>query len=332
MPTQIEQIKNLHSGSQGWYTQYPWFSIGQLINADNEKKDATFRKVAQKAAIYFNNTQRLHYLLHEQPINKSGWLREYNIGVVSEAQEIPQQVQTKLPQQTTPEIHVEQEIIPQIDTVEIAAETTNVSAIAPIITIDKENIEEKDIVKKNEELTYLQPKVDNKNIFKIDLTKEEDKETEEGLDEIEGENDFVLPEIEGEKSELRIRAVLESQQALPLIAFEPYHTIDYFASLGIKVDLKALDDKLGKQLKSFTSWLKTMKRLPVQEDGSTETGIIVVKTDYSLENIVVVTEAMAEVLIKQGKKEQAIEIFQKLSLLHPEKNHYFVAQIEQLKK
>jgi hypothetical protein len=44
--------------------------------------------------------------------------------------------------------------------------------------------------------------------------------------------------------------------------FEPLFSIDYFASQGIKLSEAILnDDKLGKQLKSFTSWLKTMKKV-----------------------------------------------------------------------
>src|ERR1019366_810707 len=41
---------------------------------------------------------------------------------------------------------------------------------------------------------------------------------------------------------------------------EPYYTIDYFASQGIKADLTQLPhDKLTKQLLTFTDWLKKMK-------------------------------------------------------------------------
>ncbi|MGE5107570.1 MAG: hypothetical protein ACM3H8_08500, partial [Sphingobacteriales bacterium] len=45
----------------------------------------------------------------------------------------------------------------------------------------------------------------------------------------------------------------------------------------------------------------------------------------------ITTEAMAEVLLKQGKTEKAIDIYHKLSLLYPEKSAYFAAKIEQLK-
>jgi hypothetical protein len=120
------------------------------------------------------------------------------------------------------------------------------------------------------------------------------------------------------------------------ITFEPLHTSDYFASLGIKLSNKALDsDKLGKQLKSFTEWLKDMKKMqpdqiPLQSD----------QADLSIQKLAeasnletgVETEAMAEVLIQQGKKQKAINVYKKLSLLNPSKSAYFAAKIDQLKE
>jgi len=50
-----------------------------------------------------------------------------------------------------------------------------------------------------------------------------------------------------------------------VIVFTPYHMVDYFASQGIKLVLEDNPpDTLSKQLKSFTDWLKVMKKLPVQ--------------------------------------------------------------------
>ena len=46
------------------------------------------------------------------------------------------------------------------------------------------------------------------------------------------------------------------------MVFEPMHLVDYFASQGIKLSEEVqTGDKLGKQLKSFTEWLKTMKKV-----------------------------------------------------------------------
>jgi hypothetical protein len=120
------------------------------------------------------------------------------------------------------------------------------------------------------------------------------------------------------------------------ITFEPYHTIDYFASQGIRLQQSDLSkDKFGKQLKSFTEWLRSMKRLPQAEvetnmDEATRQSIQAI-AEHSFEEKEIVTETMAEVWIKQGNKEKAIDTLNKLSLLDPSKSHYFAAKIEQLK-
>ncbi|MEO6844699.1 MAG: hypothetical protein ABI184_05970, partial [Ginsengibacter sp.] len=59
--------------------------------------------------------------------------------------------------------------------------------------------------------------------------------------------------------------------------------------------------------------------------------IIQSSAEASNQNANVLTEAMAEVLIKQGKKGKAVEMYQKLSLMNPSKSTYFAAKIESLK-
>ncbi len=120
------------------------------------------------------------------------------------------------------------------------------------------------------------------------------------------------------------------------IVFAPYHMIDYFASQGIKLNLEENPaDPLTRQLKSFTDWLKVMKKLPSQS--------IAEKTDdrevdrirhfaaHSIDEREILTESMAEVLAKQGMYENAIALFQKLSLIYPPKSAYFASRIEQIK-
>jgi len=120
-------------------------------------------------------------------------------------------------------------------------------------------------------------------------------------------------------------------------SFEPYHTIDYFASQGIKLSNEIPKDKFGKQLKSFTEWIRTMKKLPqtaIEEKLERASGgeKIEAMAAVSIEGKEILTETMAEVLIKQGHKERAAEIFRKLSLAHPNKSAYFASRIEQLNK
>jgi hypothetical protein len=156
--------------------------------------------------------------------------------------------------------------------------------------------------------------------------------------------DYLLTHFESRPSEIKEAVTIQRMEqpkdtaATPQdIIFEPYHTVDYFASQGIKFKPEEKpQDKFGQQLKSFTEWLKTMKRVPVaeivKEVSSGEEKKVVQLAEHSIEDRDVVTEAMAEVWEKQGNAGKAIEIYTKLSLHNPSKSSYFAAKIEQLKK
>jgi hypothetical protein len=156
-----------------------------------------------------------------------------------------------------------------------------------------------------------------------DINSEEDQE-----EEISANTE--LPPLPG----LKIEAFNPDTAKL---SFEPYHTVDYFASLGIKFkgDEKP-KDKFGQQLKSFTEWLKTLKKVPetggvVTANGPEDRNVTKL-AEHSLVEGEVVTEAMADVWEKQGKFEKAIETYRKLSLLNPSKSAYFAAKIDHLKQ
>lgn len=118
---------------------------------------------------------------------------------------------------------------------------------------------------------------------------------------------------------------------------EPLFKVDYFASQGIKIDLtKQPQDKLTVQLRRFTDWLRQIKGQgpnPPQDlgtDPELEKAIAnIAKTSIAAREIV--TETMADVFIKQGKVDKAIQLYIKLSFLDPEKSAYFAGKIQQLK-
>ena len=120
------------------------------------------------------------------------------------------------------------------------------------------------------------------------------------------------------------------------ISYQPLYTSDYFASLGIKLNENGVPvDKLGKQLKSFTDWLKIMKKihpdqLPLQS-GQSDIEIQQMAEKSNTKGDIL-TEAMADVLVQQGKITKAIEVYQKLSLLNPSKSAYFAAKIDNIEK
>ncbi|MBI5857125.1 MAG: hypothetical protein HZB42_05705 [Sphingobacteriales bacterium] len=162
----------------------------------------------------------------------------------------------------------------------------------------------------------------------------ESVKSEETITEIKRSEELKADEPIVQFAEIKPEPVAEAKSEL---LFEPYHTVDYFASQGIKFkEEEKPKDKFGLQLKSFTEWLKTMKRLPVSEiaasvDSTTEKKVEQL-AETSLQERHIVTETMAEVWEKQGNHQKAIEVYSKLSLLEPSKSTYFAAKIEELKK
>lgn len=120
------------------------------------------------------------------------------------------------------------------------------------------------------------------------------------------------------------------------LLFEPLYTTDYFASQGIKLSEQVISqDKLGRQMKSFTEWLKSMKKVnaeagePGNEKSESQVQVLAEKSNREAD---VITESMAEVFIEQGQIEKARNIYEKLSLLNPAKIAYFAAKSEKLKR
>lgn len=128
------------------------------------------------------------------------------------------------------------------------------------------------------------------------------------------------------------RQPVTSNTPLPFEQSGPMHTVDYFASQGIKVNWQTeAKDNLTKKMMSFTDWLKQVKQ---NEKSGTVTQLekkVAEDAVNSVRKEEVVTEAMAEVLLRQGHREQAIQLFRKLSFQIPEKSSYFAIRIEQIK-
>ena len=121
------------------------------------------------------------------------------------------------------------------------------------------------------------------------------------------------------------------------LVFEPLHTVDYFASQGIKTPVNTgKNDQLSVKLKSFTEWLKTMKKVSPEEVKPTidqnEEQEIRDKAENSNTVQEVYSETLAEVYLQQGLTKKAIEVYEKLSLLDPAKSPYFASRITEIKR
>jgi len=222
---------------------------------------------------------------------------------------------------------------------EIAEENISPAAEEPRLTesfgqeINQIPVSENEIAGEEKNEDFYEGKYQNhiseENIYPA---KEEPRLTESFGQEINQIPVLENQVAEEEKKEDDSNSIKEDEE---LIAFEPLHTVDYFASQGIKISEEDLEnDHLGKQVKSFTAWLKSMKRLhpgQLPEQNEVIEKIIQASAEASNQNANVLTEAMAEVLIKQNKRGKAIEMYEKLSLMNPSKSAYFAAKIESLK-
>ncbi len=296
--------------------KYPWFSVVHAIQSKKIKdtNSSNFLQKIQHTSLYFNNPLWLQYQL----------LTEKSFSEIIEEEKIILPVLDKVNQE---EIEQLQQELQEVE-ISTTAETISDFIEEPIST---DNIINPVILETMNLENELQSNIDiPKNEFhnNTDLEKEaNDTEMKETTEE-----ELVLPRfnyIPLTDEQLK-NAELE-------IAVEPYHTIDYFDSQGIKVNLnEGKQDKLSHQLRCFTDWLKHMKAIGPEDaleaikDPQLEATIqgIAEGSNASRE---IVTETMADVLVKQGKVDKAIQLYIKLSFLNPDKSPYFASKIQELK-
>jgi len=334
--------------------EYPSFGVGRYLLSRKLQAEAAdhFGEEAQKTNLYFTNPFWLQLLLqNEAPRPVTEWRPASEWNAAGEA-----------------ELPAEEVFAPVTDTTEAAIDTTIqheeepdevgwtseppagpsaadllLQSIAAIQDEREAQRKESEVASVQEEIPVreeVEPPISIAGLALEQVELEEKAPGEEPYHET-----FVLDEeIPEETPSPVVETVTETYQEAPAPEqettaapiFEPYHTVDYFASQGIRfVQEENPSDKLGKQLKSFTDWLKVMRRLPqknreIVPDIAAERQVQAIAA-HSIESREIVTEAMADVLAKQGMREKATEMYRKLSLLEPEKSAYFAAKIEQLK-
>lgn len=165
--------------------------------------------------------------------------------------------------------------------------------------------------------------------------------------------------------------IIEETKEVEELIFTPAQSDDYFLQQGIKVsqelpeDLDELSayheenkDKSLMVMMSFTEWLVHFKRTTDKKNSELEdqkamrtmwqkeklAAALEEENDEIPENVFemavnsisreegLASESLAEILLKQGKHEQAIEMYKKLSLRNPQKNAYFARKIEEIIK
>ena len=90
------------------------------------------------------------------------------------------------------------------------------------------------------------------------------------------------------------------------------------------------DAKLKEQIEIIDRFIKTQPAMPKAKASVANAVDLTEKSASFGENIV--SETLVELLLKQGKKEKAVEMLKKLIWKFPQKKAYFAARIQELKK
>jgi hypothetical protein len=100
-----------------------------------------------------------------------------------------------------------------------------------------------------------------------------------------------------------------------------------------KTPLEPESEKQKEQLEIIEHFIKTQPSITNAKDKVVQAppaDLATIKTGEFSDNVV--SETLVEILIKQGKKDKAIEVLKKLIWKFPQKKAYFAAQIEELKR
>ena len=227
----------------------------------------------------------------------------------------------------------EQTLEPGIETEQVYPEFDTIDEVTPLLDADtgfEQHSEESAVASES-----VQPEIE------APAETNESGEQLPDFQEVEKEGD--ANDTDGEETEKDQPAPGFRPISLPVmneketrLSFEPLYVVDYFASQGVKLTQEEESrDQLTRKLKSFTEWLKSMKRIHPEKlshelDDKTELTIKTV-AEHSNEKGEILTETMAEIFMKQGLVDKSMEVYEKLSLLYPSKSDYFAAKISALK-
>lgn len=133
------------------------------------------------------------------------------------------------------------------------------------------------------------------------------------------------------------------------LTFQPLYTDDYFAYKRLQEPDSAeeLNEKGMADMRSFTDWLREMKqsfakkadkdwyhqqlhRIYVDDDPEVSEAVEKMAMESITLNDDIVSETLAEIWARQRQYQTAIQIYQKLSLLNPNKSAYFAQKIQEL--
>jgi len=347
--------------------QYPYFTLAQLLLTVKMKRENNpeYPQQLQKTALNFQNPQWLHFQLEslhttldaqEKPASNTENISE---SIAEEAIPAAEITETNIEANSIEATESTAETVPNIESATISENILDTAAQAQSSHTAEDFPEDNIEAIAEETLSHIETEDSPENILEnveensaSNITGEtalpqetvSNTETENLSDETQENRSADTTETENEGNS-RLSAILEAQAASFKSTEAPKEKLsfdspallpakDYFASIGITID-HSIQTDFGQKVKRFSDWLKQMKRIGAdQMDKNAEPSdskIILQKADDSNKASAILTETMVDILVQQGKKQEAIDILEKLSLLKPEKSTYFASLINNLK-
>lgn len=223
--------------------------------------------------------------------------------------------ETKEPDLISEEVttSTDQTTIESEETTAASEETTTEVEEAPVESETTEDVSS-GVANHDEEEEMVYRELEE-NLRRLRKAKEESQAEEEDKKKI------------AEPTEVASNAVQSSVSAHSPLLLDYLHDIEPVSSERLGIHQQKQNELINKFVNSDTSPVDRFRPVLLQDDVESED----LSEGSSTYNDELVTENLAEIMLRQGKRGKAIEIYQQLMLKNPEKKAYFAEKIDQLK-
>jgi hypothetical protein len=237
---------------------------------------------------------------------------------------------------------VEQTVKTSINKVEIAVkEPSPIEIISAISTVDLTEAIIKDLKQLNKSKRDFELMFPDGNVKVGSAPAEEVKEVQIGRNDLEVEIESEIIKASKSKKERiielakakAIESITPTAEKVPVKKRGNTGDVLIEEIASTKKEINPETEKQKAQIQVIDQFIKAQpiiansKEKPIVEEPA---DLSTIKSGEFGDNIV--SETLVDILIKQGKKDKAVEVLKKLIWKFPQKKAYFAAQIEELKK
>jgi hypothetical protein len=304
--------------------EYPYFQLARTLiaKAKHDQQSPDAYDSLGDAAIYAPDRRHLRKVFYEDI--RIDWQDAEGEPAAEVAEDSSATVEPPVVEESAPENKV----------IEIPEDSSKTTTDTPSTeSPDKEIAEEATI---EPEKTSVEPEASEDTSQGVANHDEEEErvyqELEENLRRLRKAKEESQAEEEDKKkiaepNEAPSNAAQSNISAQSPLLLDYLHGIEPVSSERLGIHQQKQNELINKFVNSDTSASDRFRPALLQDDVEAED----LSEVSSIYNDELVTENLAEIMLKQGKKGKAIEIYQQLMLKIPEKKAYFAEKIDQLK-